>query len=190
MNMMHRLRAIQSFTKNFVSLLIFLLLLGCKVHASDSLYLERVDLNGDGVNEKTSLQFTKPDDLNQYHAALFIESNGRTYSKLLGDSFWPDLTTLDILVIGKGISPFVVVNAATGAHSESRIVYSFNGHEVAEVLSVVSDAPSITEKDIDNDGTKEIIVKRRDYEKDPLTDSREVIYKWDGSHFIGPSPKK
>ena len=161
-----------------------MLFFGFGAHAFDALSLEPLDLNGDGIKEKVSLQFTKPDELNQYHATLFIESNGRAYSKLLGDWFWPDLTKLDMLVIGKGINPFVVVGAAAGAHSESRTVYSFDGKKLSEVFSVFSDAPSITEKDIDNDETKEIIVKRRDYEKDPLTDSRELIYKWDGTRFV------
>ena len=143
-----------------------------------------VDLNGDNISEKLSLQFSEPDESNQYHATLLIESDGKIISEFLGGWFGPDFTRLDVLTIGQNIKPFIVVDSAGGAHSENRQIFRFNGKSIEKILNITSDVPSITESDVDGDGIVEIIAKQRDYNKDPIVDSREIVYKWDGARFV------
>ena len=163
--------------------IILLILIVSQANVFGAFSLEPLDLNGDSIKEKASLQFTEPDESNQYHATLSIESNGRTYSKLLGDWFWPGLTRLDALVIDDRTNPFVVVGAAGGAHSECWQVYTFSNNQIIEVLSTFSDAPSIKAKDVNGDGIKEIICKMRDYDRDPTVDSYQRIFGWTGTTF-------
>lgn len=60
-----------------------------------------------------------------------------------------------------------------------------------EELSIFSDAPSIEIKDIDRDGSNEIIAKMRDYDKDPIVYSYTKTYKYtDGSWRQKSCPKK
>ena len=149
----------------------------------DMLFSKSMDLDGDKNPEQISLIFSDKDEIGNCRASLEVVSKNKSFSEYLGDWFYPDFTRLDILTIGQNIKPFIVVDSAGGAHSESRRVYSFKANEIIEVLSTYSDAPSITEVDLDNDGTKEIVCKMRNYDKDPIADSYEKIYKWNGERF-------
>ena len=57
-------------------------------------------------------------------------------------------------------------------------LYSLDGNDLKEEISILSDAPSIEIKDIDNDGSNEIIAEMRDYDKHPIVDSYLKIYKY------------
>jgi len=142
------------------------------------------DLNGDGIVEKIELVKESSEDIGGSSAegTITIKSNNRQWKKDVGTLEFSDMSYVEVVKISESSRPYIGLYSLVGAHSMTLDLYYFNGKELKKEISILSDAPTIEIKDIDNDGSNEIIAKMRDYDKDPIADSYMKTYKYkDGS---------
>lgn len=164
---------------------VLLLILARALFAEGSVdELRPIDLNGDGQPENARLIYSEPDDYGNCSAVLKLKSLGKTFSVPLKEGFNADTTYLKKLILSDKTRPFIMVEA-TMNKNKNRWIYSFDGRKLKEELVVFSNFPLITEKDVDRDGVREIIVKLKDDRpgRDPNKDSYERTYKWTGIKF-------
>ena len=149
----------------------------CSCAADD---LVMVDLNEDGLTETIELVKKPSEDIGEPSAegSIIIKSNGRQWKKDVGTLEFSDMSYIDVVRASKSSRPYIGLYSFGGAHSMTLSLYSLDGNDLKEEISILSDAPSIEIKDIDNDGSNEIIAEMRDYDKHPIVDSYLKIYKY------------
>lgn len=118
-------------------------------------------------------------DISLANVVIQIESKGKKFTKDIKDISRDSSEVLE-LVISDNINPFIVLSSylPPSAHAWGVTIYSFNGKEIVEELDVISDEPSVQVEDVDNDGTKEVIVWQRDYDNAPIIDKYLETYKY------------
>ena len=138
------------------------------------------DLNGYGMVETIELIKKPSEDIGGPSAEgmIIVKSTGRQWEKDVGTLEFSDMSYIDLIRASKSSRPYIGLYSFGGAHSMTLSLYSLDGNELKEEMSILSDAPSIEIKDIDNDGSNEIIAKMRDYDKDPIVDSYTKTYKY------------
>ena len=163
--------------------IIGVLLLACiffinSAYATDGVIT--ADLNGDGITETIKLIKEPSEDIGGPSAEgmIIVKSTGRQWKKDVGVLEFSDMSYIDLVRASKSSRPYIGLYSFGGAHSMALSLYSLDGNELKEEISILSDAPLIEIKDIDNDGSNEIIAKMRDYNKDPIADSYIRIYKY------------
>jgi len=142
------------------------------------------NLNGDGMVETIELIKVPSEDNGGSSAegTIIVKARGRQWKKDVGLLEFSDMSYIDVVMASKSSRPYIGLYSFGGAHSMTLSLYCLNGDELKEEISIFSDAPSIEIKDVDNDGSNEIIAKMRDYDKDPIADSYIITYKYrDGS---------
>ena len=139
-----------------------------------------VDLNEDGIIETIELVKRPSQNIEGYSAegTITVKSSGRQWKKDVGTLESSDMSYITVVRASKSSRPYIGLYSFGGAHSMTLDLYYFDGRELRKEMSILSDAPSIEIKDVDNDGKNEIIAKMRDYDKDPIVDSYTKTYKY------------
>ena len=141
-----------------------------------------MDLDKDGKNETVQLLY-KPTDDTFAIFILIVRKDNRPYSADNTILAPKDLCSLEEIVLSPERKPLVGVSFPVGAHSEWLGIYSFTGKSVKQLNNLFSDGPSITVKDLDNDGTNDIEIINRDYENNPVKDSLIITYRFMSGRF-------
>lgn len=147
-----------------------------------------IDLDMDGVKEKISLE---KEVRNLYgdelvdNAKIRVESNGKVFTKDVGEKICPKASELEVAAIPDVHKRFVAVSSCDPELDRGwkLIIFSYDGKEVKKEITLTSDEPSIEVKDPEGDGVEEIVVTNRDFLNDPEKDKILTTYEYVGEKW-------
>jgi len=143
-----------------------------------------LDADKNGVSDNVTLikdtMADRPDYDIVKNATLRIEEGGKTFSAPLNEEICYKSSGLEDVTISDKINPFIGVSSCAPRTDDDweLILYSFDGNALTRQLKIVSNEPSIEVKDVDNDGTKDIVVMDRDYQNNPQIDKFLTTYQY------------
>lgn len=152
------------------------------------------DLDGDGLQE--TVKFIKkspsrfPDGTSDY-ATITVESKGQVFTKKIPGDISVQNSGILPLRISDTVKPFILVTYLvpfTG-HIWHATLFSFNGQNIAEELSVMSNEPSIEIVDTNGDNILDIVTVQRGIRAGSGSDKVASTYlykngKWELSSVV------
>lgn len=135
------------------------------------------DLDQDGDEEIIKLFYEAKDEI-EGDITLTVQSKDKIFGIRNVVTAPKNFCVLGTVVISEKIKPFISIYHPAGVHGVRQLLYSFDGKDLRQVANIHSDGPSIALEDVDSDGEKEIIVKQRDYEINPIEESFIETYKY------------